>query len=351
MVALKVMPLDVDPEEGGAGASLSETLAREITILKRCRSAYVTAYYASYLRGSQLWIALEFCDAGSVYSYMQRARSGLGEMQLRAVCTQVLHGLNYLHSPAMRTIHRDLKAANVLLKSSGEAKLADFGVSTYLQHTLERKQTATGSPYWMAPELIMQEQYDAKVDIWSLGITLIEMAEMAPPYAQHIPMAALFMIAAGDRPPPRLRERERWSAACHDFLAQCLRRNPRDRPAASVLLAHPFLLPEDEARRVVVDMLRSRPARPSPPRRGSTLQRLMAEDPTDPLGLALLHARSPARGQAQQVPGSVSASSTSASASASSDSEESDSEDASPSPSASPSASLSASSSAASPSS
>jgi serine/threonine protein kinase len=247
---------------------------REVGILQRCKNPYITAYHSSYSFRKQLWvrkdvcsiradegslqIAMEFCDAGSASAAMSKLHSGLSEPVIRAILSQSLLGLRYLHE--QRVIHRDVKAGNILLKSTGQAKLADFGVSASLQHTLERKQTATGSPYWMAPELISSQAYNANVDIWSLGITAVELAETRPPLSHMLAMSAMFMIAAGEGPRPALSgDKSKWSNELHDFVAQCTIRDPTQRPSAAVLVSHPICLSESAAQAVLLDLFKTHP--------------------------------------------------------------------------------------------
>jgi len=147
----------------------------------------------------------------------------------------------YLHSH--KILHRDIKAGNVLLTSEGRAKLADFGVSAKLTHTFQRKNTMVGSPYWMAPEVISQkkkEGYDAKTDIWSLGITAIELAEGKPPLFDIASLRVIFLIPARD--PPTLKDQKKWSHEFNDFIATCLQKDPEKRPSSVELLKHPFVL-------------------------------------------------------------------------------------------------------------
>uniref|UniRef100_A0A8C5U2L7 non-specific serine/threonine protein kinase n=1 Tax=Malurus cyaneus samueli TaxID=2593467 RepID=A0A8C5U2L7_9PASS len=167
---------------------------------------------------------------------------GLTEPQIRVICRQMLEALHYLHSK--RIIHRDLKAGNVLLTQDGDIKLADFGVSAKNLKTLQKRDSFIGTPYWMAPEVVMCETmkdtpYDYKADIWSLGITLIEMAQMEPPHHELNPMRVLLKIAKAE--PPTLSCPSKWSLEFRDFLKKALDKNPESRPSAAQLLEHPFV--------------------------------------------------------------------------------------------------------------
>ncbi|KAL6064718.1 non-specific serine/threonine protein kinase [Balamuthia mandrillaris] len=227
IIALKKVVVDDDLDD----------LINEINIMKQCQSPYVVSYFGSYFKDNELWIVMEYCGGGSVSDIMRIVNKTLTEEQIAVVVYYVLNGLSYLHS--VRKIHRDIKAGNILLNHKGEAKLADFGVSGQLSDTMAKRQTVIGTPFWMAPEVIQEVGYDVKADIWSLGITCIEMAEMEPPYSNIHPMRAIFMIPS--RPPPRLSDPSKWSKEFNDFVARCLTKDPNERPTAEELLKHPFL--------------------------------------------------------------------------------------------------------------
>ncbi|KAJ8961410.1 hypothetical protein NQ318_014656 [Aromia moschata] len=227
IVAIKQVPLDTDLHE----------IIKEISIMQQCDSPYVVKYYGSYFKNTDLWIIMEYCGAGSVSDIIRLRKKALTECEIATILSDALRGLEYLHSN--RKIHRDIKAGNILLNTDGHAKLADFGVAGQLTETISKRNTVIGSPFWMAPEIILEIGYDCVADIWSLGITALEMAEGKPPYADIHPMRAVFMIPT--KPPPSFRDPDRWSAEFIDFVSVCLVKNPCDRATATDLIQHVFL--------------------------------------------------------------------------------------------------------------
>lgn len=180
---------------------------------------------------------LEFCDGGALDSIMLELGKGLTEGQIAYVSKQLCLGLEHLHNRCI--IHRDLKAGNVLLTKSGGVKLADFGVSAKNKELNQKRDSFIGTPYWMAPEVVLCETfrdqpYDYKVDIWSFGITLIEFAQMEPPYHEMPPMRVLLKIQKSD--PPHLGRPSLWSRGFNDFVRTCLVKDPNHRPTAENLL-------------------------------------------------------------------------------------------------------------------
>jgi len=214
-----------------------DDLLLEIIFMKSCISDNIVRYFGSYVCGQELWIVMEFCSGGSVSDLMRVTLQTLTEPQIVSVVRDMLKGLQFLHSK--KKIHRDVKCGNVLLNSHGQGKLADFGVSGQLSDTMAKRHTAIGTPFWMAPEVIEELDYDYKADIWSLGITVIEMAEGRPPHSEMHPMRVIFVIPS--RPPPTMTEPKKWSPELNDFVKKCLMKDPSERPDATTLLSHPFL--------------------------------------------------------------------------------------------------------------
>ncbi|EFA81608.1 protein serine/threonine kinase [Heterostelium album PN500] len=228
-VAIKRVSIDNDLED----------MKKEINFMKQCKSQHIVTYHGSFKKDNEIWIVMEYCGAGSVCDAMKITGKTLSEEQIAVVSKDCLQGLAYLHS--VRKIHRDIKAGNILLNNNGESKLADFGVSGQLDGSIVKAQTVIGTPFWMAPEVIQEVGYDYKADIWSFGITCIEMAESKPPLFNVHPMRVIFMIPNPSRPPPKLTEPEKWSDEFNDFIALCLTRKPEQRPTAVDLLKHPFI--------------------------------------------------------------------------------------------------------------
>ncbi|XP_023402522.1 STE20-like serine/threonine-protein kinase isoform X1 [Loxodonta africana] len=214
----------------------------EIDILASCDHPNIVKLLDAFYYENNLWILIEFCAGGAVDAVMLELERPLTESQIQVVCKQTLEALNYLHDN--KIIHRDLKAGNILFTLDGDIKLADFGVSAKNTRTIQRRDSFIGTPYWMAPEVVMCETskdrpYDYKADVWSLGITLIEMAEIEPPHHELNPMRVLLKIAKSE--PPALAQPSRWSSNFKDFLKKCLEKNVDARWNTSQLLQHPFV--------------------------------------------------------------------------------------------------------------
>ncbi|KAG7278212.1 hypothetical protein CRUP_012708 [Coryphaenoides rupestris] len=184
IVAIKQVPVESDLQE----------IIKEISIMQQCNSPHVVRYYGSYFKNTDLWIVMEFCAAGSVSDLMRLRGKTLSEHEVSTVLQSTLKGLEYLHF--MRKIHRDIKAGNILLTAEGQAKLADFGVAGQLTDTMAKRNTVIGTPFWMAPEVIQEIGYNCVADVWSLGITAIEMVEGKPPYSDIHPMRHPFVRSA-----------------------------------------------------------------------------------------------------------------------------------------------------------
>ncbi|KXT09366.1 hypothetical protein AC579_3826 [Pseudocercospora musae] len=225
-VAIKIIDVENADDE-------VDDIIQEISILSGLHSPYVTKYYGSYLKGSDLWIIMEFCSGGSCGDMLKPGV--IPEDYICIIIKELLLGLEYLHSDGK--LHRDIKAANILLGANGQVKLADFGVSGQLTATMTKKNTFVGTPFWMAPEVIKQSGYDHKADIWSLGITALELALGEPPYSDIHPMKVLFLIPKN--PAPLLEGN--FSKEFKDFVWRCLRKEPRERPSARDLLKHSWI--------------------------------------------------------------------------------------------------------------
>ncbi|XP_058835163.1 serine/threonine-protein kinase mig-15 isoform X4 [Topomyia yanbarensis] len=253
LAAIKVM--DVTEEE-------EEEIKLEINVLKKYSNhRNIATYYGAFIKKTsagkddQLWLVMEYCGAGSVTDLVKSTKGqSLKEEWIAYICREILRGLSYLHTN--KVIHRDIKGQNVLLTDNAEVKLVDFGVSAQLDKTIGRRNTFIGTPYWMAPEVIACDEnrdatYDNRSDLWSLGITALEMAESQPPLCDLHPMRALFLIPRN--PPPRLKSKK-WSKKFHGFIDTVLVKDYHQRPYTEQLLKHPFIKEQPTERQVRIQL-------------------------------------------------------------------------------------------------
>jgi serine/threonine protein kinase len=234
----------------GAQSDL-DSLKKEIQMLKDCNSPYIIGYYGSYVKNNNVWIIVEYCDSGSVQDIMRITDKSFNEEEIASVIQMVLKGLVFIHDK--KKIHRDIKAGNILLNHDGYAKIADFGVSAQLMNSFSKKTSRIGSPYWMSPEVIARSEYDFSTDIWSLGITCIEMAEGEPPYADIKPLRAMMLIVSN--PPKGLTKPPLWSSEFNSFVKTCLNIHPQQRPSAKDLLKHPFIVCKSRGRALISELV------------------------------------------------------------------------------------------------
>ncbi|XP_015438887.1 PREDICTED: serine/threonine-protein kinase mig-15 [Dufourea novaeangliae] len=239
-----------------------EEIKLEINVLKRYSNhRNIATYYGAFVKKSspgkddQLWLVMEYCGAGSVTDLVKSTKGqSLKEEWIAYISREILRGLSYLHSN--KVIHRDIKGQNVLLTDNAEVKLVDFGVSAQLDRTIGRRNTFIGTPYWMAPEVIACDEnpdatYDNRSDLWSLGITALEMAESQPPLCDLHPMRALFLIPRN--PPPRLKSKK-WAKKFHGFIETVLVKDYHQRPYTEQLLKHPFIRDQPTERQVRIQL-------------------------------------------------------------------------------------------------
>uniref|UniRef100_A0A3Q3KI25 Mitogen-activated protein kinase kinase kinase kinase n=1 Tax=Mastacembelus armatus TaxID=205130 RepID=A0A3Q3KI25_9TELE len=230
-------------------------IQQEIFMVKECMHHNIVAYFGSYLCREKLWICMEYCGGGSLQD-IYHVTGPLSELQIAYVSRETLQGLGYLHSKGK--MHRDIKGANILLTDNGDVKLADFGVAAKITATIAKRKSFIGTPYWMAPEVAAVEKnggYNQLCDIWAVGITSIELAELQPPMFDLHPMRALFLMSKSSFQPPKLKDKNKWSTAFHNFVKMSLTKNPKKRPTAEKLLSHVFVAQTGLTRRLAVELL------------------------------------------------------------------------------------------------
>eukprot|EP00761_Pharyngomonas_kirbyi_P006624 gb/GECH01006632.1/.p1 GENE.gb/GECH01006632.1/~~gb/GECH01006632.1/.p1 ORF type:complete len:482 (+),score=109.15 gb/GECH01006632.1/:1-1446(+) len=241
--AIKVMQLKQDTK--------LESIENEIAMMEASKHENIVQYMGTYSTGNDLWIVMEYMDGGKLTDIL--GHTVLEEKYISVICRETLKALKYLHNTDR--IHRDIKSDNILLDSSGAVKLADFGFCADVTGGAGKRRSVVGTPYWMAPEVIRGVDYDGKVDVWSLGVMALEMADGEPPLLDLPPLRALFIIAT--QPPPSLNNPEHWSDQFKDFLSLCLSKNAASRSTAEQLLNHPFITAyEKEATSFIDELLR-----------------------------------------------------------------------------------------------
>uniref|UniRef100_A0AAY4A7H3 Mitogen-activated protein kinase kinase kinase kinase n=1 Tax=Denticeps clupeoides TaxID=299321 RepID=A0AAY4A7H3_9TELE len=214
-------------------------IQQEIFMVKECTHHNIVAYFGSYLSREKLWICMEYCGGGSLQD-IYHVTGPLSELQIAYVCRETLQG------------------ANILLTDHGDVKLADFGVAAKITATIAKRKSFIGTPYWMAPEVAAVEKnggYNQLCDIWAVGITAIELAELQPPMFDLHPMRALFLMSKSSFQPPKLKDKNKWSTTFHNFVKVSLTKNPKKRPNAEKLLSHTFVSQTGLTRNLAVELL------------------------------------------------------------------------------------------------
>eukprot|EP01125_Pyxidicula_operculata_P009907 TRINITY_DN325_c0_g1_i1.p1 TRINITY_DN325_c0_g1~~TRINITY_DN325_c0_g1_i1.p1 ORF type:complete len:393 (+),score=114.46 TRINITY_DN325_c0_g1_i1:932-2110(+) len=247
-VAIKIIPQK--------NKKIQLELEKEIEVLKQCKHPNIVAYYGTKVQGEEVWIIMDYCGVGSIKDVMKISKDTLSERQAQYVIQCTVKGLVHIHMKNI--LHLDIKCANILMTDDGDVKLADFGVSERMKKPYVEAANYVGSPLFMAPEVIRKDKYNNKADIWSLGITAVEMVEGLPPNTDIDSIEKLPQLA--DRDPPTFKNPSIWSKLFIDFLAYCLTKDQEKRPAALDLLVTPFLspanVPSKEVMKELLDSVR-----------------------------------------------------------------------------------------------
>uniref|UniRef100_A0A670Z8E3 non-specific serine/threonine protein kinase n=1 Tax=Pseudonaja textilis TaxID=8673 RepID=A0A670Z8E3_PSETE len=218
--AIKIVKMEADDD--------CVAIQQEIVMVKTCKHPNIVAYYGSYIRFKKLWICMEFCAGGSLQDIYQ-VTGPLSELQIAYICRETLQVSRHLWTPLFPQA----------IFPGGGSVLADFGISAQLSATFARRMSFIGTPYWMAPEVAAVELkggYNELCDVWSVGITAIEMAELQPPMFDMHPLRVLVLMTKSGYQPPKLKEKARWSPAFHNFVKVTLTKSPKKRPSASKML-------------------------------------------------------------------------------------------------------------------
>ena len=240
--AIKIIDYTKGSEEDKSNISFNYKSIQQETALMRLvnKSDYIIKYYGSYYsrESNTIWLILEYCSAGSAVDLMLAMGRTLSEVEVATIMEMVLKGLIYIHE--LDLIHRDIKGANIMLSEDGYAKLGDFGIGIQMTDD-EYRTSKKGSPHWMSPQVILNKNYDTKTDIWSLGITCLELVEGEPPFADLNPDEVMSQIANNPPKAEDIIDAKEHTDEFIDFVNLCLELNPKKRPSANKLIKHPFI--------------------------------------------------------------------------------------------------------------